>query len=77
MSNSWEYTESSIFFEWILNQVHSFKNMEHPAKICDDNEEILSFKKFVQIGFKFMAGLEKKFEPGFLSDSKLFEKKKI
>ena len=36
MSNSWEYTESSIFFEWILNQVHSFKNMEHPAKICDD-----------------------------------------
>ena len=33
--------------------------MEHPAKICDDNEEILSFKNFVQIGFKFMAGLEK------------------
>ena len=47
MSNSWEYTESSIFFEWILNQVHSFKNMEHPAKICDDNEEILSFKIFL------------------------------
>ena len=59
MSNSWEYAVSSIFFECILNQVHSFKNMEHPAKICDDNEEILSFKNFVQIGFRFMAGLEK------------------
>ena len=40
-------------------------------------KKFLVLKFFVQIGFKFMAGLEKKFEPGFLSDSKLFEKKKI
>ena len=51
--------------------------MEHPTKICDDNEEILGFKKFVQIGFKFIAGQEKKFEPGFLSDSISFERKNL
>ena len=51
--------------------------MEHPTKICDDNEEILGFKKFVQIGFKFIAGQKKKFDPGFLSDSISFERKNL